>query len=92
MWIGIELGTTGAYCIAMAALLHYFVMVAFTWMLVEAILGFLLAIRGSAVSKNRFILKASVPAWGKFGHIAMRRRGEKVGVRKKGQEEGGEEE
>lgn len=52
-------------CVAMGAMLHYSVLVAFMWMLITAYLQFLRYVRviGPARS-NRFFLKSSIFGWG----------------------------
>ena len=64
-WVGVETVATERYCIAMAALLHYFLLAAFTWMLVEAILQFLRVVRVPELPTKHFAVKTAIPAWGK---------------------------
>ncbi|XP_048773083.2 adhesion G-protein coupled receptor G2-like isoform X2 [Ostrea edulis] len=51
-------------CIAVAALMHYFLLVSFMWMLVEGFLQYLRFVRVLGTYIPRFMLKASIPAWG----------------------------
>lgn len=51
-------------CITVAALMHYFLLVSFMWMLVEGFLQYLRFVRVLGTYVPRFILKASIPAWG----------------------------
>lgn len=52
-------------CITVAALMHYFLLVSFMWMLVEGFLQYLRFVRVLGTYVPRFILKASIPAWGR---------------------------
>jgi hypothetical protein len=52
-------------CVAVAALLHYFILASFMWMLVDGVLKYLLIVkvfRGEHFS--RFVIKTAIPAWG----------------------------
>lgn len=51
-------------CIAVAVLLHYFILVAFMWMLMEGILQYLRFVKVLGTYIPNFILKTAVPAWG----------------------------
>ncbi len=51
-------------CVAVAALLHYFLLAAFAWMLVEATLLYMRFVKVFDTYIENFIVKASVPAWG----------------------------
>lgn len=52
-------------CVAMGAMLHYSVLVAFMWMLITAYLQFLRYVRVIGPSRsNRFFLKSSIFGWG----------------------------
>ncbi|XP_062611810.1 adhesion G-protein coupled receptor G4-like, partial [Saccostrea cucullata] len=51
-------------CITVAALMHYFLLVSFMWMLVEGFLQYLRFVRVLGTYIPRFILKAAIPAWG----------------------------
>ncbi|XP_022326973.2 adhesion G-protein coupled receptor G7-like isoform X2 [Crassostrea virginica] len=51
-------------CIAVAALMHYFLLVSFMWMLVEGFLQYLRFVRVLGTYVPRFMLKVSIPAWG----------------------------
>lgn len=51
-------------CITVAALMHYFLLVSFMWMLVEGFLQYLRFVRVLGTYVPRFMLKASIPAWG----------------------------
>lgn len=52
-------------CITVAALMHYFLLVSFMWMLVEGFLQYLRFVRVLGTYVPRFMLKASIPAWGR---------------------------
>lgn len=52
-------------CVAMGAMLHYSVLVAFMWMLITAYLQFLRYVRVIGPTRsNRFFLKSSIFGWG----------------------------
>ncbi|CAC5395629.1 unnamed protein product [Mytilus coruscus] len=51
-------------CLAVAVLLHYFILVAFMWMLMEGILQYLRFVKVLGTYIPNFILKTAVPAWG----------------------------
>ena len=50
-------------CRAVAALLHYFLLVSFLWMLVEAVIQYLKFVKVFDTYTPRFMLKAALPAW-----------------------------
>ncbi|KAL5005644.1 hypothetical protein ScPMuIL_016802 [Solemya velum] len=51
-------------CIAVAALLHYFILVSFMWMLMEAILQYLRFVKVLGTYIPNFMWKTAIPAWG----------------------------
>ena len=55
-------------CGLSAALLHYFMLVFFAWTAVEAIWLYikLVKIIGTQSYENLYIVKAGIPAWGKY--------------------------
>lgn len=61
---GMERTDSYYVCITVAALMHYFLLVSFMWMLVEGFLQYLRFVRVLGTYVPRFILKASIPAWG----------------------------
>lgn len=61
---GVNATDSPASCMAVAALIHYFLLVAFAWMLVEAILQYLKFVKVLDTYIHNFILKATIPAWG----------------------------
>ena len=52
-------------CMVVAALLHYFVLAAFMWMLVQAVVQYLKFVKVLGTHINHFMWKASAAAWGK---------------------------
>jgi hypothetical protein len=50
-------------CKAVAALLHYFLLVSFSWMLVEGVLQYLKFVKVFDIYTPRFMLKTALPAW-----------------------------
>ena len=63
--VGIEQTDNNVTCICVAALLQYFILVAFAWMLVEAVLQYLKFVKVFDTYVCNFMLKAAIPAWGK---------------------------
>lgn len=65
--IGIERVENESICVAMGALLHYFVLVAIFWMGVEAFHMFLNIVMDRLPGElgNPFVLKCAALAWGK---------------------------
>ncbi|KAJ8320959.1 hypothetical protein KUTeg_002546 [Tegillarca granosa] len=61
---GVERTESYAGCIVVAALLHYFILVSFMWMLIEGILQYLRFVKVLGTYIPRFIFKAVLPAWG----------------------------
>ncbi|KAK7112540.1 adhesion G-protein coupled receptor G4-like [Littorina saxatilis] len=53
-----------AGCIAVAAMLHYFILASFMWMLMEGILQYLLFVKVLGNSFENYMLKTAIPAWG----------------------------
>lgn len=51
-------------CIAVAALLLYFLLASFSWMLVEGVVQYLKFVKVFDTYTPRFMLKAALPAWG----------------------------
>nr|KAG5703202.1 hypothetical protein BaRGS_027367 [Batillaria attramentaria] len=51
-------------CVAVAALLHYFILASFMWMLMEGILQYLLFIKLIATQFDHYMLKTGAVAWG----------------------------
>ncbi len=68
---GIERTSNENACIAVAALLHYFLLVSFAWMLVEAVLQYLTMTSMIGIDVDRFMLKAALPAWCKYMTVVL---------------------
>nr|KAG5703200.1 hypothetical protein BaRGS_027365 [Batillaria attramentaria] len=51
-------------CVAVAALLHYFILASFMWMLMEGILQYLLFVKVFGTEFDNYMLKTGIPAWG----------------------------
>jgi hypothetical protein len=64
--VGIEQTHDFYGCIVVAALLHYFILVAFMWMLMEGILHYLGIVKVLGTYVPHFILKSAVAAWGEL--------------------------
>ncbi len=62
---GINQAANTKLCIAIAAILHYFLLVSFAWMLVEAIVHYYryVNVLDKHITDN-FMLKTAVPSWG----------------------------
>ena len=52
-------------CLAVAALLHYFILASFLWMLVEAVLQYLTFVKVLGTYVSKYTLKTVLPAWSK---------------------------
>ncbi|XP_060069892.1 uncharacterized protein LOC132549924 [Ylistrum balloti] len=61
---GVEQTSDYNGCIAVAILLHYFILVTFMWLLVEGLLQYLRFVKVLGTYIPRFMLKASIFAWG----------------------------
>ena len=64
--VGIEQTHDFYGCIVVAALLHYFILVSFMWMLMEGILQYLRFVKVLGTYVPHFILKTAVAAWGEL--------------------------
>jgi len=53
-------------CVYFQALLHYFILSSFMWMLVEGILQCLRFVKVIATYIPNFMIKSMIPAWGKL--------------------------
>ena len=53
-------------CLAVAALLHYFILASFMWMLMEGVLAYLLFVKVFGTPVSHYMFKASLLAWGKL--------------------------
>jgi hypothetical protein len=53
-------------CIAVAVLLHYFILVTWMWMLMETVLQYLLFVKVLGTYYSRYMLKTAVSAWGRY--------------------------
>lgn len=62
---GIERTSNKGSCIAVAVLLHYFLLVSFAWMLVDAVLQYMIFVSNTRSYEERFMLKTALPAWSK---------------------------
>ncbi|KAK3595406.1 hypothetical protein CHS0354_008838 [Potamilus streckersoni] len=51
-------------CIAVSALIHYFILAAFMWMLMEGVLQYLRFVKVLGTYIPNFFIKTSIPAWG----------------------------
>ncbi|XP_050414170.1 uncharacterized protein LOC126828473 isoform X2 [Patella vulgata] len=62
--VGIKQTDNYYVCLTVAACLHYFILVSFMWMLVEAILQYLTFVKVLGTYISRYTLKTAIPAWG----------------------------
>ncbi|XP_022103955.1 adhesion G-protein coupled receptor G4-like [Acanthaster planci] len=63
--VGIEQTSSGNGCLVVAVLLHYFTLASMAWMAVEATNMYLLLVKViNTISMRRFMLHASLAAWG----------------------------
>ena len=67
--IGIKQTHHDTLCMIVAVLLHYFILVSFMWMLMEAILQYLTFVKILGTYITRFTLKTVIPAWGECANI-----------------------
>ena len=63
---GINQTENEAACKIVAALLCFFLLAAFAWMLVEAVLQYLKFVKVFDTYVEKFMWKAGIPAWGKL--------------------------
>ncbi|GFR69280.1 G-protein coupled receptor, partial [Elysia marginata] len=61
---GIERTSNHDGCIAVAAILHYLILASFMWMLMEALLQYLLFVRVMNSYFTNYMWKTSIPSWG----------------------------
>ena len=52
-------------CLAVAALLHYLILASFMWMLMEAVLQYLMFVKVLGATYSKYMVKTAIPAWGK---------------------------
>ncbi|XP_025107288.1 adhesion G-protein coupled receptor G6-like [Pomacea canaliculata] len=62
--IGLKQTTHYGVCLVVAVLLHYFIMASFMWMMVEAVLQYLIFVKILGTYISRYTLKTMVSAWG----------------------------
>ncbi|XP_076434800.1 adhesion G-protein coupled receptor G6-like [Babylonia areolata] len=51
-------------CVGVAMALHYLILVTFLWTLAQAVLQYVMLVRGQARPFSRYMLKVAPPAWG----------------------------
>ncbi|GFO44088.1 G-protein coupled receptor [Plakobranchus ocellatus] len=61
---GIKQTAIWPLCLIVAVLLHYFILVSFAWMLIEAVLQYLTFVKVLGTYISRYTLKTVLPAWG----------------------------
>ena len=64
--VGIDRRHPTTVCIVFGFLIHYFLLASMAWMLVEAVNMYLMFIKVLNVAISRFMLKASLCAWGEL--------------------------
>ena len=64
--VGLKQTTNYGVCLAVAVLLHYFILVSFLWMLIEAVLQYLTFVKVLGTYISKYTLKTVLPAWGEF--------------------------
>ncbi|XP_046542698.1 adhesion G-protein coupled receptor G6-like [Haliotis rubra] len=62
--VGIKQTNNEYFCLSVAVLLHYFILVSFLWMLIEAILQYMTFVKILGTYVTRYALKTAIPAWG----------------------------
>jgi len=66
---GVDRIENRAGCKAVAALLQYFLLVSFGWMLVEGVQQYLKFVKVFDIYTSRFMLKTALPVWRKLSVI-----------------------
>ncbi|GFR83911.1 adhesion G-protein coupled receptor G6 [Elysia marginata] len=61
---GVKQTAVWPVCMLVALLLHYFILVSFVWMLIEAVLQYLTFVKVLGTYISRYTLKTVLPAWG----------------------------
>jgi hypothetical protein len=64
--VGVDRTESYGGCIAVSAMLHYFILVTFLWMLVEGLLQYLRFVKVLGTYIPKFMFKTMIPAWGKL--------------------------
>ncbi|RUS90990.1 hypothetical protein EGW08_001207 [Elysia chlorotica] len=62
--VGVERTSHHAGCVAVAALLHYLILASFMWMLMEALVQYLLFVRVMNPHISHYMWKMGLPSWG----------------------------
>ncbi|XP_060578573.1 adhesion G-protein coupled receptor G2-like, partial [Ruditapes philippinarum] len=62
--VGVDRTESYGGCIAVSAMLHYFILVTFLWMLVEGLLQYLRFVKVLGTYIPKFMFKTMIPAWG----------------------------
>ncbi|XP_070192111.1 uncharacterized protein [Littorina saxatilis] len=62
--VGLNQTANYGVCLAVAVLLHYFILVSFVWMLIEAVLQYLTFVKVLGTYISKYTLKTVLPAWG----------------------------
>ncbi|CAL1539284.1 unnamed protein product [Lymnaea stagnalis] len=62
--VGVKQTTVKPICLTVSVLLHYFILVSFAWMLIEAVLQYLTFVKVLGTYISRYTLKTVLPAWG----------------------------
>ena len=63
---GVERTSDHIGCLAVAAMLHYFILASFMWMLMEAVVQYLLFVRVMNPHISHYMWKMGLPSWGAF--------------------------
>ena len=67
--VGLKQTTSYGLCLAVAVLLHYFILVSFLWMLIEAVLQYLTFVKVLGTYISKYTLKTVLPAWGETAQL-----------------------
>ncbi|KAK7493899.1 hypothetical protein BaRGS_00014781 [Batillaria attramentaria] len=62
--VGFKQTANDHICLFVAVLLHYFILVSFAWMLIEAVLQYLTFVKVLGTYISKYTLKTVLPAWG----------------------------
>ena len=64
--VGVDRTESKAVCKVVAALLHYFILVSFAWMLVNGLLQYLRYVKLVGTYIPQFMVKSMITAWGRY--------------------------
>ena len=69
---GINATYNDVICKTVAALIQYFLLVSFAWMMVEAVVQYFKFVKVLDTYVDKFMLKACIPAYGEFTTVKLK--------------------